>query len=188
MTLAPFPERQGSRELRLSAMWGRSQHKCRLCGSLTQMRLLLAILLAVTVLISPAIASPARETTQLCFDRPGESGSLNILPVSIRIGSNISPESLAVLTIVGEEEVCLKAVYLDSPSRLAVTLRFPRPYWNKVETWTTNPVWIRVTPGETTTVFLCRRDIRLTQNKDDTAWHNIWVLSPPESRGACAKN
>jgi hypothetical protein len=143
-------------------------------------------LISQPVLISAAIANPFPRATQLCFDRPGETGILNILPVSIRVGSPMSPENSAVLTLLGEKEVCLKTMYVESPTRVAVTFRFPRPYWysKNPETWTTKPVWITVKPGDTINVLLCRRNAAPNSDKK-TAWHNIWVLSPPESRRAC---
>jgi hypothetical protein len=159
------------------------------------MRVQCQIALAAVLWTLCASASPPgpHAAAQVCFTRLGENGSLNVLPVSIRVGTQagayFSPEAFGVFTVLGEEEVCLKPLAF-SPAKVAVTLRFPHPWQafkKKQDYWTTAPVWIWIKPGITTDVLLCPRILtpNADPNWDTVGWHRLWVLSPPEARRAC---
>ena len=131
-----------------------------------------------------SLASPVMATTapEICFVRPGENGSVNILPVTIQV------KDFAEITINGEEEDCLKPS-ISEATTLAITLRFPHPYWGgptKPPYWTTSPVSITIRPGQSVRVLLCPRvQDRNDPNWETKDWHRMWVLSPPENNRDC---
>src|SRR5215510_14913789 len=136
--------------------------------------------LAGTFVVSAAESAPSDGRAQICINRPGENGRLNITPVTIRLSG------AAELTILGEQEVCLRK-YLGTTAT-TITLRFPFPYggpYDQPQYWETAPVSVNVSAGETMRITLCPRD----QNRNDpewttSRWHEMWVLVPPENRTA----
>ncbi len=135
--------------------------------------------LVVGLLAERALADDGQ---QLCIRRPGENGSLNISPVTIQV------EDFATLTILGEEEVCLRLLSASQDSQAAITLRFPYPYGDHgpQRRWKTPPVLVAMKAGTVTRITLCPR----IQDRNDpqwatAGWHEMWVLSPPEKITAC---
>lgn len=131
---------------------------------------------------------PARASSDLCFDRPGEMGRLNVLPVTIRVGTRISPEAYGTYTIGGEETVCVEPHAGFEDDTAYVSLRFPQPYSGAAPPfWTTALVSISVKERRTTVTLCVRRN--WASNSSDwykTEWHRLWVMSPPESQRHCA--
>lgn len=137
------------------------------------------VFLVVGLLAKRALAD---EGQQICFHRSGESGILNISPVTIQV------EDSGVLKIVGEEEVCLRVRSAFPDNKAAITLRFPYPYNDQrpPRFWQTQPVFVAIKAGTVTRITLCPR----IQDRNDphwanSGWHEMWVLSPPENAAAC---
>ncbi|HEY4115616.1 MAG TPA: hypothetical protein VGM17_16290 [Rhizomicrobium sp.] len=137
---------------------------------------------ALTGIILSTVSAQAKDA-QLCIDRPGENGRVNITPVTILV------KGYAALTINGEEEVCLRP-HSDEDTTLSIRLRFPYPYWGAVGTppyADSTSVSAKIKRGQTTELTLCQRQ----QNRNDpdwerSGWRKMWIFSPPEPPKACA--
>jgi hypothetical protein len=140
----------------------------------------LSALAVLTLAASPAWAS---SEAQICIDRPGENGRVNITPVTIVIRGN------AELTVLGEQEVCFRP-HQDDWSQAFISLKFPFPYSGPSDKrqWLTKPTTVKLRPGATTHLLLCERD----QNHNDpqwerNGWHEMWVLLQPKQSRLCAQ-
>jgi hypothetical protein len=135
---------------------------------------------SILLMVSATAAAAPDSDSVLCIDRPGENGRMNITPVTVSI------EGGTELTILGEEQVCLRS-YREGPVQLQ--LRFAYPYFGPGEKlrWSkTDILQVTLKHGGSTKLMLCPR----VQNRNNpqwvqTGWRRMWVLSPPESPKAC---
>ena len=121
--------------------------------------------------------------TRLCIERPGETGHVNIAPVTIRV------MEMGEFTISGEHEICV-GENSSGVIHTTISLKFPYPYWGaaeKLRMWETQPVPVSIKPGRTTRLLLCERN--QNHNSHDwisRGWHQMWILLSPEKRDQCA--
>ena len=121
--------------------------------------------------------------SEICVDRPGENGSVNIAPVTIVIQNN------AELTILGEQEVCFRPHMSDwSQAVISLKFSFPSGGGHDKRQWQTKPVAVSMSPGKTTHLLLCQRNqARNDPDWDANGWHDMWLLLPRDKERLCAR-
>ena len=130
--------------------------------------LIVAFLLALGAHAN-AVPSLLDRPNQVCIQRPGETGRVNITPVTIII------ERSAELTILGEQAVCLFSLNANP----AIKLRFPYPYGGPGEQpryWTTAPVSFAGAKGPLRLELCEAHQDHSASGWVASGWHDMWIL------------